>query len=63
MTQKFNVRRTSRPQIYAAKVTRPAAIIARPNLLKFKILADFKLLAFQNPQFTILAALKSLGDF
>ena len=31
MTQKFNVRRTSRPQIYAATVTRLAAMIARPN--------------------------------
>jgi len=31
MTQKFNVRRTSCPQIYAATVTRLAAMIARPN--------------------------------
>ena len=31
MRQKFNVRRTSRPQIYAATVTRLAAMIAWPN--------------------------------
>ena len=31
MTQKFNVRRTSRPQIYAATVTRLAAMIAGPK--------------------------------
>ena len=38
MKQKFNVRRTSRPQIYAATVTRFAAMIARPNPQSYKIL-------------------------
>ena len=31
MTQKFNVRRTSRPQIYVETATRLAAMIARPR--------------------------------
>ena len=59
MTQKFNVRRTSRPQIYAATVTRLAAMIARPIPQVKLIIIAVNLLSDKILRFSSISALKA----
>ena len=59
MTQKFNVRRTSRPQIYAATVTRLAAMIARPIPQVKLIIIAVNLLSDKILKFSSVSALKA----